>query len=365
MAGWGSCCSRARSLSIVQPCSSGSSKSWSPITRSSRHASSARPIRPLVSTIRTSSRSTTASSTAGAHYIATEYVDGVDLATLLASESPLPWRIAAMIALEVARGLEAIHSEGTLHRDLKPQNLLVGRHGEVKITDFGLALDTSGSTLTQPGIAVGTPPYMAPEQLRGERVDTRADLFAFGCVLYEMLMGSPPFAMPKEDENESLLARVESGSYPRMRSTHRKLPRTLRRIVRQCLKPRAARRIASATEIRKGLEALLDRPSAADLRRGLSSWLWERHVLRGAGARDRRDGCCGRVRVGHRLAPGGPGDGDPGRDRRPRAGGLFGRAPAPRHGLERPGRRAALCDRLIGSATGRRRRRLRGCRGSV
>jgi serine/threonine-protein kinase len=215
----------------------------------------------------------------GAHYIATEYVDGVDLATLLASESPLPWKIAAMIALEVARGLEAIHADGTLHRDLKPHNLLVGRHGEVKITDFGLALDTSGSTLTQPGIAVGTPPYMAPEQLRGERVDTRADLFSFGCVLYEMLMGAPPFSLPKEDENESLLARVESGSYPRMRSASRKLPRVLRRIVRQCLKPKAARRVASAKEVRQRLEALLDRPSAADLRRSLSSWLWERHVF--------------------------------------------------------------------------------------
>ena len=116
----------------------------------------------------------------GQQYIATEYVDGVDLAGIFAAESRLPWRIAATIALEVTRGLEAIHAHGTLHRDVKPQNLLIGRHGEVKITDFGLALDVKGSALTQPGVAVGTPPYMAPEQLRGERVDPRADLFSLG-----------------------------------------------------------------------------------------------------------------------------------------------------------------------------------------
>lgn len=215
----------------------------------------------------------------GAHYIATEYVDGLDLGTLLEREKPLPWRIAATIALEVARGLEAIHAEGMLHRDLKPHNLLIGRRGEVKITDFGLALDTRGAALTQPGIAVGTPPYMAPEQLRGERVDSRADLFAFGCVLYELLVGRPPFEPPSEGEQGSLLARVESGAYPRLRARHPRVPRALRRIVRRCLKPRPARRMASATEIRRGLEALLERPSTVELRRVLASWLWERHVF--------------------------------------------------------------------------------------
>jgi len=215
----------------------------------------------------------------GAHYIATEYVDGVDLASLLEKEGALPWRIAAGIALEIARGLEAIHAEGMLHRDLKPQNLLIGRRGEVKVADFGLVLDSSGTSLTQPGIALGTPPYMAPEQLRGERVDPRADLFAFGCVLYEMLVGRTPFEMPAEGEHGSLLARVESGRYRRLGARPRPIPRPLRAIVRRCLKPRASRRIASATELRRRLESLLDRPSSVDLRRGLASWLWERRVF--------------------------------------------------------------------------------------
>ena len=215
----------------------------------------------------------------GAHYIATEYVDGLDLAGLLEREGALPWRVAAMIGLEVARGLEAIHAEGMLHRDLKPHNLLVGRRGEIKITDFGLVLEANGAQLTQPGIAVGTPPYMAPEQLRGERVDTRADVFAFGCVLYEMLVGRPPFELPEEGEATSLLSRVESGAYPSLRRTARSAPRALRRIVRRCLKPKPARRMVSASEIRIELETLLERSSPIALQHSLSSWLWGRHVF--------------------------------------------------------------------------------------
>jgi serine/threonine protein kinase len=215
----------------------------------------------------------------GAAYIATEYVDGLDLSVILSSESRLPWRIAATIALEMARGLEAIHAEGTLHRDLKPQNLLIGRRGEVKIADFGLALDTSGNALTLPGTVVGTPPYMPAEQLRGERVDPRADLFAFGCVLYEMLTNRPPFEMPEENAPESLLARVESGRYPRVRATRRDVPRSIIRLVRQCLRPRAARRIPSAAEARRRLEAILDRPTTADCQSALTSFLWDRHVF--------------------------------------------------------------------------------------
>ena len=128
----------------------------------------------------------------GAHYLAQEYVDGVDLSTALAFEGPFPWRIAALVALEVARGLEAVHSQGTLHRDLKPANLLLGRGGQVKISDFGLAIDASASPLTQPGVALGTPAYMAPEQLRCEGADARSDLFAWGCVAYEMPIAEKP-----------------------------------------------------------------------------------------------------------------------------------------------------------------------------
>ena len=215
----------------------------------------------------------------GQPYLATEYVDGADLSAVLTKESRLPWRIAATIALEVARGLEAIHAQGTLHRDIKPQNLLIGRHGEVKVTDFGLALDVTGGVLTRPGVALGTPPYMPPEQMRGDRVDPRADLFSLGVVLYEMLTGQTPYALPKEDEDASILERLESGRYPRIRRRAHDAPRGLTRVVRDCLRPRAERRIASATEVRRRLERLLDRPTNEECRLAIARFMWEHRIF--------------------------------------------------------------------------------------
>jgi hypothetical protein len=120
---------------------------------------------------------------------------------------------------------------------------------------------------------------MPAEQLRGERVDPRADVFAFGCVLYEMLANRPPFEVPEENAEESLLARVESGRYPRIRADRHDVPRSLVRLIRQCLRPRAAQRIASAAEARRRLEAILDRPTNADCQSALASFLWEQHIF--------------------------------------------------------------------------------------
>ena len=130
----------------------------------------------------------------GEHYIAQEYVDGVDLRAALARVGRFPWRIAALIALELARGLEAIHARAMVHRDLKPANVLIERSGRVVITDFGIArgLQSSDATL-QTGGLLGTPAYMAPEQIAGELVDARADLYSLGCILYELLTGQRPF----------------------------------------------------------------------------------------------------------------------------------------------------------------------------
>ena len=132
----------------------------------------------------------------GEHYIAQEYVDGVDLREALGHAQRFPWRLAALVALELARGLEAIHARGMVHRDLKPANVLLGRNGDVKIADFGIAIDATSDGLTRPGTTIGSPPYIAPEQLLGERVDARGDLFGLGVVLYELLTGAPPYREP-------------------------------------------------------------------------------------------------------------------------------------------------------------------------
>jgi serine/threonine-protein kinase len=212
-------------------------------------------------------------------YIAQEFVDGTDLAAVLHRKEALPWRVAAMIALEVLRGLEEIHAVGTVHRDLKPSNILLGRRGEVKIADFGIALDATGSGLTTPGTHVGTPAYMPPEQLRGERVDGRGDLFAWGVVLYQMLTGDLPFPEPREGDEESLLQRIERGRYPRVRQAASGVPRTLARLVARCLRAKAKRRVSTAREVRATLEKRLGNPSPADCRATLACWLWDAGIF--------------------------------------------------------------------------------------
>ena len=133
----------------------------------------------------------------GNDYLIMEYVAGRDLGEILASEAPLAQERAIAIARQMLRGLHAIHEQGIVHRDIKPSNVLIAKQGGeevVKLADFGIARGIYDRSLTRTGQAVGTPQYMAPEQFRGGRIDHRADLYAVGVTLYEMLAGEPPFA---------------------------------------------------------------------------------------------------------------------------------------------------------------------------
>ena len=123
----------------------------------------------------------------GAHYIVMEYIEGVDLKTLLQSGKLVEFRQAADIAIQVLSALEYAHRNGVVHRDIKPANIMVLENGQVKVADFGIARLES-SDLTQAGLMLGTPSYMSPEGQRGE-TDARSDLFAVGIVLYEMFTG--------------------------------------------------------------------------------------------------------------------------------------------------------------------------------
>ncbi len=128
----------------------------------------------------------------GQMFIVMEYYDGQTLKSLI-EKGPLPAEQATDIAMQIARGLASAHGNGIVHRDIKPANIMVNRDGVVKIVDFGLAKLVGEQQLTRVGSTTGTVAYMSPEQLRGDAVDGRADIWALGAVLYEMLAGRPPF----------------------------------------------------------------------------------------------------------------------------------------------------------------------------
>ncbi len=128
----------------------------------------------------------------GETFIAMAYIDGPSLAEKI-KERPLPLDEALAMAAQIAEGLHEAHEHGVVHRDIKPQNVMLTSKGQVKIMDFGLAALTGRSKLTKTGTTMGTPAYMAPEQLEGRNVDRRADVWALGCVLYEMLTQKTPF----------------------------------------------------------------------------------------------------------------------------------------------------------------------------
>jgi serine/threonine-protein kinase len=218
----------------------------------------------------------------GDHYIAEEYVDGPDLRSVLDEVKRLPPDIAAIIGLEIIRGMEQIHATGIVHRDLKPGNVLLGRGGETKIADFGIALDGKAFGLTRPGMLMGSVPYLSPEQLLGERVDYRSDLFVFGIVLYEMLTGVPPFTESEAGARDTMLERMQAGRYVAPANRAPRTPRYLRKLIRDCLQAKPARRPTTATDVRRRLERGLGRISPADCRYRIASWLWRAELVESA-----------------------------------------------------------------------------------
>ena len=130
----------------------------------------------------------------GVPYLAQRFIDGGSLEDRLRDEGRLAIAETLRIGAQVASGLAALGAEGMIHRDVKPANVLLDEQGTAYITDFGLAKDTRSTILTRPGQALGSPHYMAPEQIRGEDVTAATDVYSLGCVLYECLRGAPPFS---------------------------------------------------------------------------------------------------------------------------------------------------------------------------
>lgn len=186
----------------------------------------------------------------GSVYMTQELAPGRDLRKILAEAGPLPLRRIIAISRQVCEGLAHAHARNIVHRDIKPGNIVVGAEDRVKITDFGLAQPPQANDDALRQAIAGTPGYMAPEQLRGDRVDGRADIFAVGCVLYQMLTGRQPFegATPASVIEKTLHAFPTDPS--RVRED---LPRTLDRIVGRALRKDPDERYNSVTQLQQDL----------------------------------------------------------------------------------------------------------------
>jgi len=195
----------------------------------------------------------------GLRFIAMELMPGATLRERLqgvaAGGGKLPWREAVSIARQVATALAHAHSRGIVHRDVKPGNVMFDLEGKAKLADFGLAHVSDASAMTRTGTVMGTVLYLAPEQAVGRAVDARSDLYALGCVLYEMVVGQPPFTGPSA---VSVIYKHLNEQPPRLRQVDATLPPALETIVDRLLHKDPERRFPSADELVNALDLLLD-----------------------------------------------------------------------------------------------------------
>jgi serine/threonine-protein kinase len=189
-----------------------------------------------------------------------EYVRGETLEHVVQRSGRLDWRRAAEILTSVLEALDHAHDMGVVHRDIKPANIMMTRAGAVKVMDFGIARMVGRSRQTQFGHAVGTPMYMAPEQLRGEDVDGRTDLYAVGAMLFELVTGRMAF---EADSDYKLMLMQLNDPPPTPSSIESDVPASVDRIVLRAMEKKAEARFASASAFRAALQdALRDAPSA-------------------------------------------------------------------------------------------------------
>ena len=198
-------------------------------------------------------------------YLVLEYVDGFSLAAVLAKKARIGPDAVAAIGAAVARGLAHAHERGIVHRDIKPANLLVSKRGELKIFDFGIAQRERAPSADEPlakqideNTAFGTPAYMSPEQILGEHVDARTDIFSLGTVLYQLVCGTRPFDKGDENDRRAAAHRIRRDPPVPLHRRAPEVPRALERIVMRAIEKLPVDRYASAAVLAEHLEEFLE-----------------------------------------------------------------------------------------------------------
>ncbi len=189
----------------------------------------------------------------GMYYLTMEYVEGTSLKQLIVSRGKLPVAVALTVGKQLCRALEVAHAEGVIHRDIKPQNIVVEPSGFLKVMDFGiarLANPSQGKGLTEAGTSIGTPDYMSPEQLSGAELDSRSDLYAAGVVLFECVTGRVPF---EAETTWALVAKHLEDAPPDPRQFNAEVPDALAGVMLKAMAKEPNARFASASEMHDAL----------------------------------------------------------------------------------------------------------------
>jgi serine/threonine protein kinase/tetratricopeptide (TPR) repeat protein len=189
----------------------------------------------------------------GAHYITMEYVSGEDLKSFIRRARQLTTGTAINIAKQVCEGLAEAHRLGVVHRDLKPQNIMIDKEGNARIMDFGIARSLKAKGITGAGVMIGTPEYMSPEQVDGKDPDQRSDIYSLGIILYEMVTGRVPF----EAETPFAVGVMQKNEMPRNpQELNSQIPDDLSQFILRCLEKEKEKRPQSAGELRSELESI-------------------------------------------------------------------------------------------------------------
>jgi serine/threonine protein kinase/Tfp pilus assembly protein PilF len=188
----------------------------------------------------------------GIYFITMEYIPGQDLKGLIKQTGKLGIGTAISLAQQVSEGLAEAHRLGVVHRDLKPQNIMVDRDGNARIMDFGIARRESASSLTEEGAVIGTPDYMSPEQVDGIETDKRADIYSLGVMIYEMVTGRTPF---QGDSAMSVALKHKTDAPVNPREINAQVPENLSRLIIKCMEKDREKRFQSAEELLSDLAA--------------------------------------------------------------------------------------------------------------